>query len=78
MRFPLSLNTVVFVVAGIGLLGVIWVLVDALRGSRPSDTALWMMIPILALGLLLNLALGAILIWKRLFGGTRSQEDEDA
>lgn len=57
----LSLDALVWVVTAIGLAGVVWILVDVVRGREPSAAALWMMLPFAALGLLLNLALGALL-----------------
>jgi len=77
MRPRLSLNAVVYAVTAVGLAGVVWILVDVVRGSEPSAIALWMMLPFAAIGLLLNLALGALLAWKKLRGPKRPRDDRD-
>ena len=73
-----SLNAVVGVVSLIGLAGVVWIMADVIRGAEPSSVALWMMLPVAGLGLLLNLALGVFLAWKKLRGGGRAGDREDA
>jgi hypothetical protein len=74
----LSLNALVWVLTAIGLAGVVWILVDVVRGREPSAVALWMMLPFAALGVLLNVALGALLAWKRLRGGKQPRKEGDS
>lgn len=74
----LGLDVLVWIVTAIGLAGVVWILVDVVRGREPSAAALWMMLPFAALGLLLNLALGALLAWKKLRGGNRPRKEGDS
>lgn len=73
----ISLNAIVAVVSVIGLAGVVWIMADVIRGAEPSSIALWMMLPVAGLGLLLNLALGGFLLWKKLRGGGSADKEKE-
>jgi hypothetical protein len=70
------LNALAWEFTAIGLIGIVWILVDVLRGTEPSTIAFWMLLPLPVLGVLLNVALGVLVVW-RMLRKTCGQSRED-